>query len=60
MKLYLRDFTFWDPIAEEYFLANVSATDLYPFRVLSKRGMRRMDFAPITILYGGNGPGSQP
>lgn len=57
MKLYLRDFTFWDPIAEDHFLANVSATDFYPFEVLSKRGMRRMDFAPITILYGGNGSG---
>ena len=27
MKLYLRDFTFWEPIAEDQFLANVATTD---------------------------------
>ena len=29
----------------------------YPFQVLSDRGLFRLDFAPITILYGGNGSG---
>lgn len=29
----------------------------YPFQVLSKKGFRRIDFEPITILYGGNGSG---
>ena len=29
----------------------------YPFQVLSGRGLFRLDFAPVTILYGGNGCG---
>lgn len=29
----------------------------YPFKVLSKHGLERIDFEPITILYGGNGSG---
>ncbi|OOM61375.1 hypothetical protein CLBCK_23760 [Clostridium beijerinckii] len=29
----------------------------YPFKVLSQHGLRRIDFEPITILYGGNGSG---
>ena len=30
---------------------------MYPFFVLSGHGLTRLDFAPITILYGGNGSG---
>ncbi|NLO86792.1 MAG: AAA family ATPase [Clostridiales bacterium] len=30
---------------------------MYPFNVLSKIGLERIDFTPITILYGGNGSG---
>ena len=30
---------------------------MYPFFVLSSRGLERLDFAPVTILYGGNGSG---
>lgn len=30
---------------------------MYPFFVLSKHGLERLDFEPITILYGGNGSG---
>ena len=30
---------------------------LYPFYVLPKAGLERLDFEPITILYGGNGSG---
>ena len=30
---------------------------LYPFYVLSGAGLERIDFAPVTILYGGNGSG---
>lgn len=30
---------------------------LYPFYVLSQAGLERLDFEPITILYGGNGSG---
>lgn len=29
----------------------------YPFKVLSAHGFERIDFEPITILYGGNGSG---
>ena len=29
----------------------------YPFKLLSKCGLERIDFAPITILHGGNGSG---
>jgi predicted ATPase len=30
---------------------------LYPFYVLSGAGLERIDFEPVTILYGGNGSG---
>ncbi len=30
---------------------------LYPFYVLSGAGLERLDFEPVTILYGGNGSG---
>ena len=30
---------------------------MYPFFVLSSRGLTRLDFAPITLFYGGNGSG---
>lgn len=31
--------------------------NFYPFQVLSRKGLMRLDFEPITILYGGNGSG---
>ncbi len=33
------------------------STNYYPFKVLSSVGLTRLDFADITILYGGNGSG---
>ncbi len=30
---------------------------LYPFRTLAARGLERIDFEPVTILYGNNGSG---
>lgn len=30
---------------------------MYPFFVLSEHGLNRLDFEPVTILYGGNGSG---
>ncbi len=30
---------------------------MYPFGILSGIGLERLDFAPVTILYGGNGSG---
>ena len=29
----------------------------YPFQILSKHNLLRLDFEPVTILYGGNGSG---
>ena len=34
-----------------------SYNSLYPFYTLSKAGLERLDFEPLTILYGGNGSG---
>lgn len=59
--LYLSSFTFpnWD-MEYSYRLNNVKRTCyniMYPFFVLSARAFSRIDFEPITILYGGNGSG---
>lgn len=58
--IYLSSFQFPD-IEEEYdFLFRLKRTcydTAYPFQILSKHGLRRLDFEPITILYGGNGSG---
>ena len=34
-----------------------SGVSSYPFEIFPKKGLERLDFAPITILYGGNGSG---
>ena len=57
MRMYLRDFYFWDARDEDRLLQYEEGTDYYPFRVLSRRGVSSMEFSPITILYGGNGSG---
>ena len=60
MARYLTDFTF--PEADEefsYFLKvklNCYNT-YYPFQILSKAGLRTIEFEPVTVLYGGNGSG---
>ncbi len=58
--LYLSSFLFPD-IEEEYdFIFRMKQTcydTIYPFQILSKHGLRRLDFEPVTILYGGNGSG---
>lgn len=58
--LYIEAFTFPDAERETDFLREIRRTcydSFYPFRVLSARGLERIDFAPVTILYGGNGSG---
>ncbi len=56
--IYLTHFIFPDEAMETDFLWNVGNTcAYYPFRVLSAHGLERIDFEPITILYGGNGSG---
>lgn len=58
--IYLVSFTFPDSDMEFDFFLEQRRTcydSYYPFQVLSRRGLRRIDFEPVTILYGGNGTG---
>lgn len=34
-----------------------SRTNVYPFKIFPNKGLDRLDFEPITIIYGGNGSG---
>ncbi len=55
--IYLSHFSFPDIEREYSFLMGIKRTcydTFYPFQVLSKRGLRMLDFEPVTILYGGN------
>ena len=57
---YLSWFSFPDIEREYSFTMGLKRTcydTFYPFQVLSKHGLVRLDFEPITILYGGNGSG---
>lgn len=58
--LYLSNFTFPDIEQEYSFIFSIKRTcydTCYPFQILSKHHLTRLDFEPITILYGGNGSG---
>lgn len=58
--LYLESIVFPDPDREFDFLLGQKRTcydSFYPFKVLSSRGLERLDFEPLTILCGGNGSG---
>lgn len=58
--MFLKSFKFADELKEEMFLNRIKLTcyqSFYPFRTLSAHHLRRLDFEPITILYGGNGSG---
>lgn len=58
--VYLNVFTFPSDDMEFDFLIEERRTcydSFYPFKILSKHGFERIDFEPITILYGGNGSG---
>lgn len=58
--LYLSEFTFPDVEEEVSFIMAEKRKcydTFYPFRILSRRSLRRLAFEPITILYGGNGSG---
>lgn len=58
--VYLKSFEFPDDDAEFDFLLGVKRkcyASFYPFKILSRRRFERIDFEPITILYGGNGSG---
>ena len=58
--MYLTEFHFPDSEEEFNFFMRIKRTcydSFYPFQVLSAIGFSRMDFEPVTILYGGNGCG---
>ena len=58
--LYLKSFTFPTDGEEFDFIINIKEkcySSFYPFKILSQRGLERLDFEPVTILYGGNGCG---
>lgn len=58
--MYLSNFQFADELKEELFLNDIKRTcynSFYPFGVLSMHHLHRIDFEPVTILYGGNGSG---
>ena len=58
--VYLNVFTFPNEDMEFDFFMKVQRTcydSFYPFKVLSRHGLERIDFEPVTILYGGNGSG---
>ncbi len=58
--IYLTQFRF-PHVEEEYsFIMGLRRTcydTVYPFQILSMHGLERLDFEPVTILYGGNGSG---
>lgn len=58
--IYLDAFIFPSENIQYKFVLNELRTcydSFYPFQVLSKNQFERIDFEPITILYGGNGSG---
>lgn len=58
--IYLSHFSFPEAERETDFIFRLKRTcydTIYPFQVLSKKGLRMLDFEPVTILYGGNGSG---
>lgn len=58
--VYLDYFTFPNADMEFDFFLKIKRTcydSFYPFQVLSAHGFERIDFEPVTILYGGNGSG---
>lgn len=58
--MYLDWFSFATQEQEDGFRWGLKRTcydTIYPFGVLTKHCLRRIDFEPITIFYGGNGSG---
>lgn len=58
--IYIDHFTFPDAEKEWDYLMQVKRTcydTMYPFKTISRHGLERIDFEPVTILYGGNGSG---
>ena len=58
--LYLSAFEFPNGDQESYFALSVKQTcytTYYPFGIFPRKGLERLEFEPVTILYGGNGSG---
>ncbi len=58
--IYLRSFTFPCDDTETSFIQSIIRTcydSFYPFKILSRNDLSRLDFDTVTILYGGNGSG---
>ncbi len=58
--IYLKSFTFPNADREFNFFMDIKRTcydSYYPFKILSKQDLDRLDFDVVTILYGGNGSG---
>jgi len=58
--VYLKSFIFTNENMEFNFFMGIQRTcydSFYPFNTLSRKGFERIDFEPITILYGENGSG---
>jgi len=58
--VYLDSFVFPDVELETDYIMGIRRTcyaSFYPFKILSRRRFERIDFEPVTILYGGNGTG---
>lgn len=58
--VYLNTFTFPNKDMEFDFFMKIKRTcydSFYPFQILSRHDFKRIDFEPVTILYGGNGSG---
>ena len=58
--IYLTSITFPSEDSEINFIWGIQRKcydSFYPFKVLSARGLNKIDFEPVTILYGGNGSG---
>ena len=66
MKTYLESFTLASRSDEESFILNFpyqlemqcySHTNVYPFKIFPQKRFSSVEFAPITVFYGGNGSG---
>lgn len=58
--IYLNSFEFPNDSAEFDFIIEQKMTcyeSFYPFKILSRNNLERIDFEEVTILYGGNGSG---
>ena len=56
-KIYLDYFKFPNKDKEDAFLWDNRLISVYPFNVLSKCNLAKVEFEPVTVFYGGNGSG---